>query len=110
MIDMKEALEAMEGDRELLQDCLFLLQEDMPGRIEEIRAALAIGDLVRVSRGAHTIKGSVAVVGATALKKTASVLEDASRSGHLHDAQAVFADLCRQYEELCRFLKSEGLC
>lgn len=110
MIDLKEALEAMEGDRELLQDCLFLLQEDMPGRIEEIRAALASGDMVRVSRGAHTIKGSVAVVGATALKNTAIALENASHSGRVHDAQAVFADLCRQYEELCRFLKSEGFC
>jgi HPt (histidine-containing phosphotransfer) domain-containing protein len=104
MIDLKEALEAMEGDRALLQDCLFLLQEDMPERMAEIRAALAVGELPRVCRAAHTIKGSVAVVGATSLKQTAHALEDASRAGQVAEAHTLFSKLCSQFDELCRFL------
>ncbi|KIH76122.1 Hpt domain-containing protein [Geoalkalibacter ferrihydriticus] len=108
MIDLKGALAALEGDRELLQDCLVLLMEDLPLRFEEMRACLAAADLNQVGRIAHTVKGSVAVVGAVSLKKAAIDLEAACEKGQVLEARERFADLWRQWEELCRFLNEEN--
>ncbi|MDO3378672.1 Hpt domain-containing protein [Geoalkalibacter halelectricus] len=109
MIDLKGALAALEGDRELLQDCLALLMEDLPLRLEDLRKVLAAGDLGHAARIAHAIKGSVAVVGAVGLKNCAFALEAACAREQLLEARERFADLWRQWEELCRFLTDEKL-
>ncbi|WP_305042539.1 Hpt domain-containing protein [Geoalkalibacter sp.] len=86
-----------------------MLAEDLPLRLEELRAALESGDLRRACNAAHTIKGSVAVVGATAMKNTALDLENAGRQGHLREADARYAELCRQWRELRAYLEQERL-
>ncbi|WP_305044816.1 Hpt domain-containing protein [Geoalkalibacter sp.] len=109
LIDLHGALAALEGDRELLMDCLALLAEDLPLRLEELRRSLDSGDLARACNVAHTIKGSVAVVGAVALKNTALALEVAGRGGRLQEADACYAELCRRWRELCLYLEKEKL-
>ncbi len=109
MIDLDETLKALEGDQELLQDCLMLLAEDLPGRIEELRAALDSGDLKKTGTVAHTIKGSVAVVGATDLKKTALEVEAAARNEDSDKARACIVSLEKQWDELQTFLRDRQL-
>ncbi len=109
LIDLDETLKALEGDQELLRDCLMLLAEDLPDRIRELRSALDGGDLKKTSAVAHTIKGSVAVVGATDLKKTALEVEAAARSEDSGKARDCVDSLERQWNELQAFLRDQQL-
>lgn len=109
MIDLDETLKALEGDRDLLRDCLMLLEQDLPDRIEELRGALKAGDLEKTGVVAHTIKGSVAVVGATELKKTALAVENAAREHDPEGARARIEDLDQQWGALQEFLRKENL-
>ncbi len=109
MIDLDETLKALEGDQELLQDCLMLLAEDLPGRIGELRAALDSGDLKKTGTVAHTIKGSVAVVGATDLKKTALEVEAAARNEDPEKARECLVSLEKQWNDLQAFLRERQL-
>lgn len=109
MIDLDETLKALEGDQELLQDCLMLLAEDLPGRIRQLRAALDSGDLKETGTVAHTIKGSVAVVGAKELKKTALAVEAAARNEDPEKARACITSLEQQWNDLQAFLRERQL-
>ena len=100
MIDMDKALKALDGDRELLGECLIMLGQDLPGRMEELRGAIVTGDWSRAATAAHTIKGSVAVVGASDMKEAALGVELAAKQ---EDEQAVLdrlEELQEQWQRL----------
>ncbi len=109
MIDLEIALKALDGDRELLQDCLLILSQDLPRRIDALESALVAGDLAAAGNLAHTIKGSVAVVGARALKNDALAVEAAVGESRLTLATEGLRNLQRHWTELQAFLQEEGL-
>ena len=69
------------GDEELFRDVITTFCEDLPVRIEQLRAALDAGDLPAVRRHAHTIKGTAANVSAGALSALALSIEEAADDG-----------------------------
>ena len=58
---------------------LFL--EDLPGYIDELRAAAGTHDMSGITRVAHTLKGAAGNVGANRLAQRALALEQEARSG-----------------------------
>jgi CheY-like chemotaxis protein len=86
-IDEAQLLQRLRGDRELMTDVLRLFFEDLPERLERLRAAAADGDMVRVGRAAHTLKGTAATAAATGLAAEAGRIEALARLGD-HDAVA----------------------
>jgi len=86
VLDLARALEAVEGDEELLRELAELFLEDFPRMVEEIRAAAADRDAAGLHRAAHTLKGSVAVLGAPAVGEIAYALECAGRAEDLDAA------------------------
>lgn len=49
----------------MLKAVLQLFLEDVPGRIERLRAAWQVGNAVEVQRSAHSLKGSAGNMGAS---------------------------------------------
>ncbi|RYU57753.1 PAS domain S-box protein [Methylolobus aquaticus] len=68
-------------DEDLYWEVINSFCEDLPGRIEQLRTALAAGDLPAVQRQAHTIKGTAANVAADALSALALSIEQAADTG-----------------------------
>ena len=71
--------------------CIFL--EDTPLRITELTQGLAAGDVSKFTRAAHSIKGSAANLGATALRAVAEKLEHQSRKEGLEAVAPLVAEI-----------------
>ena len=109
MIDLDLALKSLDGDRELLQDCLTILSQDLPQRIDDLERAFRARDMKAVCNLAHSIKGSVAVVGARDLKSDALAVELAAKDEQLQQVEQGVRDLQRHWGELRSYLQGQGL-
>ena len=81
VVSRRELLKRVDGDMELLQDLVDVFLEDLPQRLEGLRAALDQDDLEGVHEKAHSIKGSVSNFAAAAAFEAASQVNDLARSG-----------------------------
>ncbi len=91
--DLDAALARLGGDRSLLRDLLALFQTRTPVRLQDLAAALEAGDRAGFRRIAHSLKGTAASVGGSALEAAAKEAEaaaagDAALEPHLHSVQA----------------------
>jgi histidine phosphotransfer protein HptB len=77
---------------EFLREIVNIYLEDTPKRLDDMKLALAKGDLAGFTRAAHTIKGSSANVGAQVLKSVAERLEYQSRKEGLNGVGSLIAD------------------
>jgi two-component system sensor histidine kinase/response regulator len=80
-IDTRSALRRTGGNRLRYESLLRKFAQPSAGGVEEIRTALATGDMATAARTAHSLKGSAANLGATALAEVASRAETALTTG-----------------------------
>jgi two-component system sensor histidine kinase/response regulator len=80
-IDTKAALRRAGGSLKRYESLLRKFVQPSAGGVEEIRTALAAGDSETAARAAHSIKGSAANLGATAVAEVAAKAESAILSG-----------------------------
>ncbi len=80
-IDTKAALRRTGGNRLRYEALLRKFAQPSQGGVEEIRAALAAGDVSTAARAAHSLKGAAANLGATALAEHAAKVEQAVSGG-----------------------------
>ena len=88
------------GDEELLVEIIDLFLTEGPAQILEMREAFAAGDLARVSRVAHTIKGSLGALHAERARATAQDLELTAKDGSSDAARVLVAKLEQEVEAL----------
>jgi histidine phosphotransfer protein HptB len=88
-----EALRMIGDDEDLLAEVVALSQTEIVRQMEALKAALAAGDASAARREAHTIKGTVATLGAQAVRDVAMAAEHAALEGDLAGAQIHAAQL-----------------
>lgn len=110
ILDLAAFREQMGEDEELIKEIVSLFLTESSAQVLEIDSALAIGDFSRVTRLAHSLKGSLGSLYAVRSRHWANVLEasaakaDAARSEQSFNAlQAELAEL----EPLLRSLVPE---
>jgi HPt (histidine-containing phosphotransfer) domain-containing protein len=91
VFDQEHALSATGDDPELLREIVGLFLEDCPRMIEDLEHAADAADAGALRRAAHTLKGSVAVLGARALAAVAREIEELARAGDLEAAEGAVA-------------------
>ena len=91
VLAVDEALEIVDGDRELLGELAEMFLGNYPGQVAELRAAIEAADAERVMRAAHKIKGALGNLAAKQAHATALCLEQMGRSGDLDGAAAALA-------------------
>jgi len=96
------------GDREAVAEIVAEFLADMPRQIEALGQALADGDAATARRGAHTIRGASANVGAEALRAVAYEAEQAAASGDLEAARRLADDMALELERLQAELGGNG--
>lgn len=85
-IDVRAALERIDGDRDLFGQIAALFKNECPKQLEAIRSAIASGNEVDLVREAHSLKGASANLGATPVSEAAKELENIARRGDLRRA------------------------
>jgi two-component system sensor histidine kinase/response regulator len=106
--DPSEALERVEGDRELLAELAQIFREESPRMVEELHRCVTEGDAKGLQHAAHTLRGSVSSFGARAAADTALALETMGRSGSTSGADLQLATLERYLAQLADGLLQFG--
>jgi CheY-like chemotaxis protein len=80
-IDVAGALKRTGGNRKRYETLLQRFAHQQAGAVENIRKALASGDVATAERGAHSLKGASATLGAMDLSDAAAKAETALKTG-----------------------------
>ena len=92
--------ELLMDDRELAVTVLQAFLEDTPRQIETLKEHAAAGDIRKVERGAHTIKGAAANIGAERLRLIAYEMELRGKADDLPSMQQKLPELEESFREL----------
>jgi CheY-like chemotaxis protein/HPt (histidine-containing phosphotransfer) domain-containing protein len=100
VVDFSVAMKAVDGDSELLGEIVQAFLEETPRIIDQIRGALQTGDSNQLQRAAHTVKGSLRTLGASAAAEFAQELESIGKHKTATGAAEAFARLQRAVEDV----------
>lgn len=107
VFDKQHALARVGGLEDVLNDVLHLMATETPRVFAEISAAHGRRDLIGLKRSAHTLKGSVSLVGANDLVRRLRRVEDCAALGDLDRAAEEFGEIDRQFQQLQKHLTRE---
>lgn len=104
-IDMAAALEAVNGDHELLIQIFAAFLMESPRLLQDIESALRKNDAKACQMAAHTLKGAVRTFGAEAASQLATEIESAGKLGILQTARESWPALRTEILEIEAELK-----
>ena len=107
-LDRREALRRLGGDKQLLAEMFAHFSESVPNLIDQLKAAVAEGNLKVVADLAHSVKGLFGVIGAETGHQVADRLEYAARSDRRALVGPLFEDLDRQTLQIRGLLAREA--
>jgi two-component system, sensor histidine kinase and response regulator len=99
-LNREAALAQVDGDPVLLAEVVGLFLQDYPRLLSQIKDAGQESDFQAFQRGAHTLKGSLAIFGAQAAVKSALALENMGRERNLAFAEPVYVQLEAEIKHL----------
>ncbi len=100
VFDIQDALDRVEGDRDLLEEIVRIFTGECSSNMDAIRQALSAGDAHLLERLAHTIRGAAANLSAFAVSAAALKLEKLAGAGNLVDAGEWVDDLQHEIRRL----------
>jgi two-component system, sensor histidine kinase and response regulator len=83
-----------------LEGLVKTFRQDVPSRIDALRAAAATGDANDLALAAHAMKSSSGSVGAKRMLAMASSLEQAARSGRVEGAEAAIEQIAAEFRRV----------
>ena len=110
-VDLPSLLARVEGDRDLLQEMIHLFADDAPNLLHAMRNALQQGDMIKVERSAHSLKGAAGNLSASFVTTAALQLEKDAKRGDPEACQASLENLEKSVSQLLPLLQeiSEGV-
>jgi len=90
----------MPGRPEVVNRIIGSFLRSSPGLLENLRAALFVGDPEEVRKAAHSMKSSNAQIGANQLANMCHQLEILASMGQLVDTAMLFEELEREYHHV----------
>jgi signal transduction histidine kinase/DNA-binding response OmpR family regulator len=107
-VDVAAAMYTVENDKTLLLELAGMLAQDYPRRLNDLQFALTAGDVTLLAGTAHSLRGELGVVGATAAQALATTLESMGQEGQLSRAHEVLQELRRELEHVVAFFARPG--
>ncbi|HRH79663.1 MAG TPA: response regulator [Thiobacillaceae bacterium] len=105
--DRHEALARIAEDLDLFNDLVDMFLGEVQGYLDELRQALAAGDMNRLQRAAHTLKGILATFSAVPAHDRALELEQAARDGLAAEAHTHLDKLETELDRLLPVLRQD---
>jgi HPt (histidine-containing phosphotransfer) domain-containing protein len=100
LIDWQQALDAIDGNRELLAELIQIYREECPKLRGEIAASLQSGDMPGLRRAAHTLKGALGHLAAAGTAQLAQQVEDHARRDNATAIHPLWPLLQTQLDEI----------
>ncbi|MBI3152346.1 MAG: response regulator [Chloroflexi bacterium] len=92
-VDLNAALVRFDGDRDFMLEMCKDFCDHLPERVQEIKSAFADGDVNRLSRHSHTLKGVSLNFDATFLAELASHVEEFCKREKILETQPYIAQI-----------------
>lgn len=105
-VDIKELLEIMDDDDELLRECFDDFIQDCDGMISTIKDAIKDGVPETLEKTAHAFKGSLKYLAALHAAEFALQLEEMGRNGDISNADNVLILLTEECRRVMNFMKN----
>jgi len=102
--DISVALENVDGDHQLLHELVHVMLEDTPHILQRLQQAVNERDPQAIRLAAHSLKSSVAILGASAAAEAAAQLESAGQSGEIQNPERLYDDLSNRIDQLMEAL------
>jgi HPt (histidine-containing phosphotransfer) domain-containing protein len=100
IIDLQDALERVQDDKELLAELFDIYQEDFIVRRKALAEGIATNDLVKIKEAAHSLKGSSGNISAKPLYQACLKLETMAREGQTQGIKEIADSLDGYFEEV----------
>jgi HPt (histidine-containing phosphotransfer) domain-containing protein len=106
-VDLEAARRLAAGDEELRAEVAAMFVESSRRHRAELRDAVQATDCAAIEEIAHALKGSAAVVGATAVQAVPARLEALSRDSHADRLATLAGELDREPRRAADFLAAQ---
>jgi signal transduction histidine kinase/CheY-like chemotaxis protein len=103
-IDWPATLERVGGNAELLAELVALLRQECPRLVADLAAALTARDASGIRLAAHTLKGSLSILGVAPALKAAHEIEDCAKQADFDKAAALLPEVETNVHALCAAL------
>ena len=97
IIDLKDALERVQDDKELLLELFDIFTEDFTGKRNTFWKAFENHDLIPFQQIAHGLKGATGNISAAQMHENCINLDRMGKEGNIQDAKAALELLDRQF-------------
>ncbi len=104
-IDMKELMEVMDDDTELLQECFDDFLEEADEMLAQIKGSIDNGDSEALDESAHKLKGTLKYLAAEPASDAAYELEKMGKEDDMASAASVFQTLVDECGKLKEYMK-----
>lgn len=102
-VDLKQLLDTLDGNKEILADLVEHFIREFPLQLTEIKKSIIAGDAKQIERTAHSLKGAVVNFGAKTAYRLASEIEGMGRTDNLQDVNQIIIRLEREMERFRDF-------
>jgi HPt (histidine-containing phosphotransfer) domain-containing protein len=113
IIDLKDVLERVQDDKELLAELFDIYQEDFVIKRKALGDAVAAHDITKIKEIAHSMKGSSGNISAKSLHAACVKLETLAKAGKTDGMLEVTSEIDGYFEAIkvfaARFKKDIGL-
>ena len=113
VIDLKDVLERVQGDKELLADLFDIYQEDFVMKRKALGDAITAGDIAKIKEAVHSMKGASGNISAKPMYAACLKLESLVKEGKTDGIQEVASVIDGYFEEVkifaVRFKKDIGV-
>ncbi|MCR4338123.1 MAG: Hpt domain-containing protein [Candidatus Omnitrophica bacterium] len=106
VLDMKDVLDRVQDDRELLMELLEIFQDDFIQRRKNLQDALDENDAQVVREVAHAIKGASGNISAKRIFLLCHKMEKAAQAGFLDEVRRDLPSLDEQFQILQKYIKT----
>jgi HPt (histidine-containing phosphotransfer) domain-containing protein len=100
IIDLKDVLERVQGDKELLAELFDIYQEDFVVKRKALGDAITAHDIAKIKEVAHSMKGSSGNISAKSLYAACLKLESLAKEGKTDGMQEVASSIDGYFEKI----------
>ena len=100
IIDLKDVMERVQDDKELLDELFDIYQEDFVVKRKALGEAIVAHDIVKIKEVAHSMKGSSGNISAKSLHTACLKLEMLAKEGKTDGMQEVAVAIDGYFEQV----------
>jgi HPt (histidine-containing phosphotransfer) domain-containing protein len=108
-LDLQATLARFEGDRDFMLEMCRDFREHLPARIDEFNTALRDGDVNRLCRHAHTLKGISLTFEAAFLAELAAEVEELCRRDKLAETTLLVRQIEIEAVRVQGYLRTQNI-